>query len=708
MTDESPPRCGPRPASLALRLVGLLGLAAAIGLGLLIIMTPLALQAQALLGAGVFLLSLLLSRSKRQWVSLVLIGVSVLVSTRYLYWRLSVTVPTDWSLDTVLGGLLVLAELYAYVALLLGYLQTARPIQRKPARLPDDMSQWPAVDIFIPTYGEPLSVVRPSVLAAQALDWPAEKLSVYVLDDGRRPEFRAMAEEVGARYITRDSNEGAKAGNLNHALGKTSGEFVAIFDCDHIPTRSFLQMTMGWLLRDSKIAMVQTPHHMYSPDPFERNLATFRRQPPEGELFYRLVQPGNDLWNATFFCGSCAVLRRTALEEVGGVAVETVTEDAHTALRMQRAGHHTAYISIPQAAGLATESLSAHLRQRQRWARGMVQILRTDNPLLGRGLKLSQRLCYLAAMFHHLSAIPRLIFILAPLSFLLFDAQIFNALPLLVVAYAAPHLAQAVLTNSRLQGGFRYSFWSDVYETATAPYTALPTSLALIAPKVGGFNVTAKGGQVDETHFDRRIATPYLVLGATLLLAVGAGVWRLYHHAPHTDVTLLNLVWALYSLMLLGAVLAVARERSQRRAAPRVPAALASVLRLPSGHAYPAETRDISLTGVTVRLTAQLPSQLERGDHLELALTLPDGPVSLPVHLVERGRNQLRLCFAELSTDQERGLVRAVFGQASRWLGWGEGRKRDRPLPSLLRILGFGLRGIAVTARGLFDERTKA
>ena len=165
--------------------------------------------------------------------------------------------------------------------------------------------------------------------------------------------------------------------------------------------------------------MLQTPHHFYSPDPFERNLGQFRVIPNEGELFYGIVQDGNDFWNAAFFCGSCAVLRREALDEIGGIAAETVTEDAHTSLRMQTRGWNTAYINIPQAAGLATERLSAHVKQRIRWARGMVQILRMDNPLFAPGLKLAQRLCYFNAMTHFLYALPRLIFLTAPLIYLM-------------------------------------------------------------------------------------------------------------------------------------------------------------------------------------------------------------------------------------------------------------------------------------------------
>ena len=127
---------------------------------------------------------------------------------------------------------------------------------------------WPSVDIFIPSYNEPLAVVRPTVIAALALDWPRDKLKVYILDDGRRDEFRVFAESVGATHVTRTNNFHAKAGNINAALPNTNGELIAIFDCDHIPTRSFLQMSVGWFLADKKLAMVQTPHHFLSPDPF--------------------------------------------------------------------------------------------------------------------------------------------------------------------------------------------------------------------------------------------------------------------------------------------------------------------------------------------------------------------------------------------------------------------------------------------------------
>ena len=424
----------------------------------------------------------------------------------------------------MLGYGLFLAELYALVILLLGYLQTLWPLERKLVPLPDDTGLWPTVDVYIPTYNESLEVVSDTVLSAQNLDYPADKIRIYMLDDGRRESFEAFAKSAGVGYITRPDNLHAKAGNLNNALGQTDGELICVFDCDHIPTAGFLQATVGGFLDDAKLAMVQTPHYFYSQDPFERNLGVGEELPREGELFYGPVQKGNDFWNATFFCGSCAVIRRQALDETDGFAVETVTEDAHTALRFQRKGWRTAFVSLPLAAGLATERLSLHIGQRARWARGMTQILRVDNPLFGRGLSLAQRLCYLNAMLHFQFALPRVVFITAPLAYLLLGQNIIASSASMIFAYALPHLFHAIWTNSRLNGRFRYTFWGEIYESVLCFHLIKPTLVTLWDPKKGSFNVTEKGGLLEKSFFDISAVRPHLVV-AFLLALVWAAAW---------------------------------------------------------------------------------------------------------------------------------------------------------------------------------------
>lgn len=296
-------------------------------------------------------------------------------------------------------------------------IQSIWPLHRNPIALPEDRSTWPTVDIMITTYTEDLNIIRPGVYASLGMDWPKEKLNIYILDDGGRQIIKDFAEQVGVHYIARKTHEHAKAGNINHALKLTKGEYIAFFDCDHIPVRTFLQVTLGWFLKDPKLAILQTPQHFFSPDPFERNLGIYGVSPKESALFYGIVQDGNDTWNATYFCGSSGVIRRSIIEEIGGMAVESVTEDLETTLKLQRLGYNTAYLRIPLAAGLATESLSVFIKQRIRWARGTIQVFRMNNPLTGKGLTIMQRLCYTCAILYFLAGIPRLILFSMPVFF---------------------------------------------------------------------------------------------------------------------------------------------------------------------------------------------------------------------------------------------------------------------------------------------------
>jgi cellulose synthase (UDP-forming) len=655
---------------------------------------PLSLTWQTLYSVAIFAMSLLLRRYTGTLVTLVMIVFSIAVSGRYLYWRFTETLGLDNWLDGFLGITLISAEMYALVVLLLGYAQTIWPLKRKPAPLGPDTATWPTVDIYVPTYNEPLKVVRPSILAALSLDWPPEKLKIYILDDGKRDEFREFAESVGVGYLTRPDNNHAKAGNLNAALPRTSGEYIAVFDCDHIPARSFLQMTMGWFARDPRLGMIQTPHHFLSADPFERNLGTFRRVPNEGELFYGLIQDGNDFWNATFFCGSCAILKRSALNEIGGVATETVTEDAHTALKMHRLGYTTAYLSIPQAAGLATESLALHVRQRVRWARGMAQIFRIDNPMLGKGLNLMQRLCYSNAMLHFFYGLPRMIFLLAPLSYLFFEAHIIRASAIAIAAYALPHLFITNLVNSRIQGAHRHSFWAEVYEATLAWYILRPTLVALINPKLGKFQVTAKGGIVEKEFLDWKISAPYLIMLGLNVAGLGVGVLRLFWwNTFEADTVLLNMIWTAYNLIILGAAVAVATESKQVRSSHRVNFIQKAMLKLDNGRSIACRTIDYSEGGLGLRMPE--PGMAPLDSEVSVSLFLGDVEYAFPARVVFAKDTELGIKFSELSLQQQIDLVQCTMARADAWLEGHSSHERDRPLKGLREILSHSIQGYA-------------
>lgn len=671
--------------------------------GAIIMTTPFNWVGQLFFIALCWASSMVLRQLPGRYPALALATISLIAMGRYIWWRLGTTLVFGSYPEAALGLGLLVAEAYTWLAVGLGFIQTAWPLKRSAPRLDGTPAQWPSVDVFIPTYNEPLSVVRPTTLAAIALDWPCDKLQVYILDDGHRDEFKAFAQSLNVGYISRSDNRHAKAGNLNHALSVTRGELVAIFDCDHLPVSSFLKSTVGCFQQDPKCALVQTPHHFFSPDPFERNLGTFRRVPNEGALFYGLIQDGNDFWNATFFCGSCAVIRRAPLMQVGGIAVETVTEDAHTALKLQRLGYSTAYINQTLAAGLATESLSAHIGQRIRWARGMAQILRIDNPFLGAGLKLWQRICYANAMLHFFFGLPRLVFLTAPMAYLFFGLHIINAQALLLALYVIPYIVQSSIANAHVQGVYRHSFWAEVYETVLSWYVARPTTVALIKPNAGTFNVTAKGGLVEKSYFDWGIATPYTLLALLNLVAFGIGLLRLFFwNSYEASTVLLNLIWTVYSALLLGAAIGVASESRQVRRMHRVAARLPATLYVEGGVALHSLCVDFSMTGLGLQMAQAL--NLANHGPVHVSLWRDGTEYNFPARVVLNKAALVGVQFEALTHEQEIALVQCTFARPDAWAEWNESHDTDRPLQALQEIAKVGLQGYQKLGTLIFDR----
>lgn len=633
---------------------------------LLAITTPMTLLQQVMFGLGAFGLASILHRidpSKRTTLAIAIL--SIAISSRYVYWRLTQTLHFDGPLSFVLGMGLVLAEIYAWMILFLGYIQCAWPLKRPVRPIRGEPSEWPRVDVFIPSLNEPLDIVQDTVLAAMSMDYPEDRFRVFLLDDGGRPEFAAFARAAGCEYLTRDTNQGAKAGNLNNGLAQADGDLVVVFDADHVATRAFLQMTIGWFTADPKLALIQTPHYFYSPDPVQRNVNAVRDIQGEGALFYGVVQEGNDFWNSAFFCGSCAVIRRSALDEVGGFAPETVAEDAHTALRLQRRGWNTGYLNVRLSAGLATERLALHIAQRARWARGMTQILRLDNPLFGRGLKPLQRLCYLNALLHFQFPLPRVVFLTSPLCYLLLGQSIIHASPVMIVAFAGPHLLFAHLGNTRVQGKYGRSIWNEVYETILAFHLVKPSILPLFNPRAGRFNVTDKGGILEKSYFDWRSLRPHLIVAALLFLGIVTSGFKLATGRADADTTALNIFWSTYNMMILLTTIVVGRENRQVRVNLRAEAELPATLYFDDGHIARGVTRDVSMGGVAI-VSPKADAWAGRNvGHVELEA---GGQTFLfPTSTLRGDKDVMSLRFGALSLESRRWLVRVVFGRADAW-----------------------------------------
>lgn len=675
-----------------------------------LIVTPIELWQQGAVGLFLIILGQLIVRAEKNesskqishYFHLFMVWLSLVTTMRYLFYRTSYTLNFDTWVNSIACVVLFIAELYAVLTLVLSYFQTLKVKERKPINLAQiPPAEWFNVDIYIPTYNEEVGIVRKTALAALACEYARGKKKVYILDDGRperykaddprrekfrgrREELRKMCVELGCIHVTRDNNNHAKAGNINHAFEKTEGDLVLILDCDHIPSRQFLLHTVGFFY-DPKVSFVQTPHWFYNPDPFERNLLTNGKIPVNNELFYKVIQKGNDFWNASFFCGSAAIMRKSHALEVGGIAVETVTEDCHTALRLHSRGYKSIYYDKIMIAGLAPETYPAYLGQQIRWARGMAQILRLENPLFNPKLKLTiaQRLCYFSATSHFFYGFPRIVYAIVPTLFLLFGVNAVEGLGLETLAYAIPHIILSLSTNYIIHKHSRFSFWNEVFEFVMSFQVGWVTLLALINPKLGSFNVTDKGVNVTKRSFDWKSMLGLIIVTGFVVLALLAVPFWVLLRPEDWEAVLVNTMWCTLNLILLVSALLVAYEqpqiRREHRLRRRLPVKISSNKQTIIG-----ETINISESGALIAFN----SELNLPDEIDIDLTGDFGQkVSLSARIVRltpisKTRSHLAIDFVNLTQLQKDDLSLVLYSDVKEW--YSQKRKyADRPIASL-------------------------
>ncbi|EAU40463.1 cellulose synthase [Fulvimarina pelagi HTCC2506] len=587
------------------------------------------------------------------WRYVFMAAVSIVV-LRYAYWRTTETLPPADELASFITAICLYgAEMYCLFMLAISLFVVSDPLERRRAPQFDDES-LPTVDVFVPSFNEASDILSLTLSAAKAMDYPHEKLKVYLLDDGgtdekrlssdpristaakrRQSELQEVCRKLGVIYLTRPANIHAKAGNLNNGLAHSQGELVVVLDADHAPAREFLRETVGHFKTDPKLFLVQTPHFFANPDPLEKNLNTFERMPSENEMFYGQIQKGLDKWNAAFFCGSAAVLRRQALLEVEGFSGVSITEDCETALELHANGWNSLYVDRPMVVGLQPETVASFIGQRSRWCRGMIQIMLLKNPMFRSGLTLAQRLCYLSSMMFWFFPFIRTVFLVAPLLFILFDMKIFVASVDEFVAYSLTYLVAGELLRNYLYGRVRWPWVSDLYEYVQSVYLLRAIVSVLINPRRPTFNVTAKGETLDRDQLSQ-LAWPYFAIFGTLLVAAGICLYR-YQTEPEISGMLLVVgAWNLLNLCVAGAALGVVTERRERRRSPRLSSMRRGELVFSNGaEIAPVAIDDASLVGAHVTILDRAPETLgDRGAELHVYALDTDHKIgSMPVEI---------------------------------------------------------------------------
>lgn len=572
----------------------------------------------------------------------------------------------------IFSSLMLAAELFGTMTLLLHVFSTWTLVERRAAPPPDGYD----ADILITTWNEPLDILRNTILAAKQVRYARD---IWLLDDGCRKEMEELAQELGVRYIARSDRSHAKAGNLNNALKFTKAAFVAIFDCDHAPSPDFLERTLGYFI-DPSVAFVQTPQDFYNTGSFQhRGSAETKEAWHEQTLFYRVIQPGKDHWNAAFFCGSCAVMRKAALDEIGGIATGTITEDMHTSLRIHKHGWNSVYHSEALAFGLSPATLDQYDTQRLRWGRGAMQVWLKEGILFRGHLTFAQRMAYFMSTITYFEGWQKAVIYFLPMVVLLTGSMpiIWAGWPLIEIFLL--WFISGVLVNELFSRGYAKTIWTEEYNFFRF-YTFMKATLALVIPIKWRFSVTPKGMDVD-TGSPLRLWPQFLVaIGAIASIVVGTSIYVRHHHLPE-GAYVANIVWLVINSAIAIKALAFATgRREHKRTEHRFPLPLLARIRTGDG----AETQtaiafDVSSRGMSLKLPANHPfGSLIQGD-----LILPNGPTafraSVQRQIVQAGSSDvmLGLSFNWRTAGESDALNSCLYGNTLQWdvNNWSEVRK---------------------------------
>lgn len=621
------------------------------------------------------------------WSRWVVVGILLGLTVRYIVWRsLSTLNLVDarngvFSLALFFLEMLMLASSIIQLVLMLNVKDRRREADQLAVSVLN-RTFTPSVDIFIPTYNEPTFIVKRTVIGCLALDYPNKK--VYLLDDTKRPEMRQLAEELGCYYITRPDNRHAKAGNLNHAITKTNGDLIVVFDADFIPTKNFLTRTVGFF-QDEKVALVQTPQSFYNADPIARNLGLENVLTPEEEVFYRQLQPIKDAAGSVICAGTSFIVRRSALLSTGGFVTDSLSEDYFTGIRLSAQGYRLIYLDEKLSAGLAAEDMTAHATQRLRWARGTLQAFFIDaNPLTIPGLSFRQRLAHLEGLLYWFTSLSRVYLLLIPLTYSFLGVIPLRATPNELLYYFLPYYLVQIATFSWLNNRSRSALLSDIYTLVLCFPLALTVIQVMLNPFSKGFKVTPKGILRSGYAFNWSLAWPLIIL----FIATAVSLWRnlaMYvmmggwssaadYHAAAFKGLGLGWIWSGYNLIMIGIALLVLLDVPKPDKYEWFD--LRRVVQLDvAGQTFWGVTTMISEVGAEVALTMRLPKEGESGLlGMPVKLEIMEEQIKLSGKITATGFSgespSVRVEFEQVSLAQQRRLVEMLFCRPGQWKRW--------------------------------------
>ena len=439
--------------------------------------------------------------------------------------------------------------------------------------------------------------------------------------------------------------------------------------------------TLGYF-RDAEVAFVQTPQDFYNLDSYQHRWGKRGRSVwTEQSLFFRVIQRGKDWWNAAFFCGSCALIRRSALNEIGGFATGTVTEDLHTSLRIHARGWRSVYHAEPLAFGIAPESIKPFLSQRVRWGQGAMHVWRSEGILLHKGLTWGQRLNYFASVLTYFDGWQKGFMYVAPLVVLVGGLMPMKADGMTFLMFFVPYMVMTLWMFEEVARGYGRTLMIEQYNMARFAAFAWATMAWFIPPNT--FKVTRKGGRAEDGLL--RLTSPQATVLALNVLGLVGG-WLIFYLQPTIPTTALLVCscWALVNASLaLGVITFTQVTQRNRRNQYRFPVSLPARVKI-GDNVVTGTVDDLSERGL--RFYGDIPAEVHRAMPLACALKLPEGEVTMvgEIRTLERhpqGPGYSRMGLAIRPDDLVRNRIEHfLYGSDLQWVLHGYTDRVHTPL----------------------------
>lgn len=545
----------------------------------------------------------------------------------YIVWRIGWTLPYNNTISLIFGIFLLIAEIGGFVLSIVFYRIFFKKFQRTDVKLDVYKGNYPSVDIFIATFNENIAILKRGIVAAKLANYPQKSLvNIYVCDDGSRPEIAELCQKLGVHYVQRETHEHAKAGNLNHALTVSKGDLVVTMDADMVMRIDFLTKTIGHFSQ-SKMGFIQTPQTFFNQDPYQFNLFAGTNIGNDQDFFMRSIEAQKDAFNAVMYVGSNAIFRRKALESVNGFSTGVITEDMATGMFLQAAGWKSGFVNKNLASGLAPETFGDLIKQRDRWARGNIQVAKKWNPLRIKGLTTVQRILYIDGIHYWFSGIYKMIFLLAPLMFLLFGQYSLQTNLQQILIFWLPSFLSSQLVFNLIAEKKQTVTLSNIYETATAPFMAFAVFNELFLKSKKGFAVTRKGVNSNTSYYNWTAAWPIIILLGLSIIAIVRGIAFVsgYWSSPFpVQGIYINIFWLCYNL--IGLILAsyLFNERPRLRQSERFESTQEVLLLFSGQEQVSGRIMDWNEDGARVEITEHLKNTTGKEASLSGKLVIKD------------------------------------------------------------------------------------